>query len=175
MRAHIIRDGRVVNTIEVGSLSDFPNAIDASIGGSIGDLWDGHTCAPPPKWASVADGQVAITAASDAKAKAVRDKITAGISAAEMASWPIKRGEALAYQAKGVLAVDADAPMLTLEATARGITTAALVLKVMAKATMLSTLEAAIAGRNGALNDAAAAAATLGDLNAIDTEGGWPA
>ena len=41
MRAHIINNGIVENTIEVDSLSVFPNLIDASLGGQIGDLWDG--------------------------------------------------------------------------------------------------------------------------------------
>ena len=39
MRAHIIENGVVVNTIEVESLSFLPNLIDASLGGSIGDSY----------------------------------------------------------------------------------------------------------------------------------------
>lgn len=42
MKAHIInKDGVIINTIIVDSVNDFPGIIDASIGGSIGDLWDG--------------------------------------------------------------------------------------------------------------------------------------
>lgn len=38
MRAHQIdKDGNIINTIEVKSLSDFPNLVDASIGGGKGD------------------------------------------------------------------------------------------------------------------------------------------
>lgn len=37
MRAHIIDSGVIVNTIEVESLDAFPGAVDASLGGSIGD------------------------------------------------------------------------------------------------------------------------------------------
>lgn len=111
-------------------------------------------------------------AAADRKAKTVRDTFVANISAAEMASWPIKRAEALAYQASGSAA---DAPNLALEAQARGITLADLVTKVLDKAAALSALEAAIAGRCGALQDAARAATTVAELAAIDIESGWPA
>ena len=47
MRAHIIKDGKVVNTIVVDSLGIFPNLIDANQGGSIGDLWDGYVFTKP--------------------------------------------------------------------------------------------------------------------------------
>ena len=46
MRAHVIKDGVVVNTIMVNSLDDFPNLIDAETG-SIGYLWDGATLTAP--------------------------------------------------------------------------------------------------------------------------------
>jgi hypothetical protein len=48
VRAHVIEDGKVVNTIEVESLDFLPNLVDASLGGSIGDAWDGLMFAPPP-------------------------------------------------------------------------------------------------------------------------------
>lgn len=42
MRAHQIGEGGlIINTIEVESLQDFENLIDASLGGGIGDTWDG--------------------------------------------------------------------------------------------------------------------------------------
>lgn len=113
-----------------------------------------------------------IIAAADCKAKSVRDTLVANISAAEMASWPIKRAEALAYQAS---ASAADAPNLALEAQARGIALGDLVTKVLDKAAALSALEAAIAGRCGALQDAARAVTTVAELAAIDIESGWPA
>lgn len=47
MRAHIIENGIVTNTIEVESLDFLPNLIDGSEGG-IGWTWDGETLAPPP-------------------------------------------------------------------------------------------------------------------------------
>ena len=47
MRAHIIENGVVVNTILVDSLDILPNLIDAELGGSIGDLYDGTTFTKP--------------------------------------------------------------------------------------------------------------------------------
>lgn len=42
MRAHQLGEGGlIINTIEVDSLQDFENLIDASLGGGIGDAWDG--------------------------------------------------------------------------------------------------------------------------------------
>ena len=43
MKAHIIENGVVVNTIVVENLQVLPNLISAENGGSIGDLWDGQT------------------------------------------------------------------------------------------------------------------------------------
>jgi hypothetical protein len=47
MRAHIIENGIVINTIEVESLDFMPNLISGETGG-IGWLWDGETLSPPP-------------------------------------------------------------------------------------------------------------------------------
>jgi len=47
MRAHIIENGVVVNTIEVEDLEVFPNLIDAELGGQIGDAWDGENFVSP--------------------------------------------------------------------------------------------------------------------------------
>lgn len=47
MRAHVIQDGVVTNTILVDSLDFMPNLVDASNGGKIGDLWDGESFTTP--------------------------------------------------------------------------------------------------------------------------------
>lgn len=47
MRAHVIKDGVVANTIEVKSLDFMPGLIDAAQGGVIGDLWDGMEFTKP--------------------------------------------------------------------------------------------------------------------------------
>ena len=47
MRAHVIKDGKVINTIEVESLDFMPGLIEATEG-SIGWLWDGAKLSAPP-------------------------------------------------------------------------------------------------------------------------------
>lgn len=47
MRAHVIENGVVVNTIEVESLDFLPNLVEATEGG-IGWLYDGQTFNAPP-------------------------------------------------------------------------------------------------------------------------------
>mgnify|MGYP001604795296 CR=1 FL=1 len=48
MRAHIVKDGKVVNTIEVESLDLMPGLISGENGGGIGDSWDGKKFITPP-------------------------------------------------------------------------------------------------------------------------------
>ena len=69
MRAHVIKNGKVVNTIEVESLDFMPDLIEASIG-TIGDLWDGVAFTHP------APDMVAIKAAKWEQIKAERDRLT---------------------------------------------------------------------------------------------------
>ena len=49
MRAHVIENGKVVNTIEIERLDLIPNLslVDASLGGSIGDTFDGKDFIKP--------------------------------------------------------------------------------------------------------------------------------
>lgn len=110
----------------------------------------------------------------DRLAKSKRDSIVADVSPAEMASWPIKRAESLAYGAKGEAATDADAPTVAKEAAKRGVSTVVLVAKVLDKAEKLSDLEALIAGNNGRINDAINAADTVEAVNEVDINSGWP-
>ena len=46
LRAHVIENGKVANTIEVEPLDVLPNLIDASLGGQIGDGWSGTDIVP---------------------------------------------------------------------------------------------------------------------------------
>lgn len=121
-----------------------------------------------------AEQQAAMIREADLIAKRKRDAITADYSPAEMASWPIKRAEALAWQASGS---DADAPNLAVEAAARQATVASLVARVIDKANQLAQLEAVIAGYTGYLHDQirAVAAEDRSALDAIDLQRGWPA
>lgn len=140
----IIRNGQPVSSDDV--------AVQAII--------DGYT---------LADARAEITARIDALAKAKRDAVVASISPAEMASWSIKRAEAAAYDG-----TDASAPFLAAEASARGVTTAALVNKVTEKGAMLSGLEAAISGTSGRHGDAVKALVTFESIAAYDYSSGWP-
>ena len=47
MKAHIIKNGKVVNTILIDSLSE--GMLDASLGGSIDDSWDGTVFTAPSR------------------------------------------------------------------------------------------------------------------------------
>lgn len=104
-------------------------------------------------------------------AKRLRDKVINSISAGEMASWPIKLSEAAKFAATGK---DSDAPMLTAEATARGISTAALVQKVGGNATVFAGLEAEIGGIDGKHRDAIKALKTFEEVSHYDFSAGWP-
>lgn len=119
---------------------------------------------------TLAEKKAQIVQEIDRHAKHLRDEVVENISPAEMASWPIKRTEALAYQADNTTTV----PSLSMEAAARGVTVAVLAEKVLAKATLLSALEAAIAGKCGALSDTANAAIDEASLLAININSGWP-
>ena len=46
MKAHIIENGTVINTIEVESLDFMPNLVEATVGG-IGWLYDGQSFTDP--------------------------------------------------------------------------------------------------------------------------------
>jgi hypothetical protein len=48
MRAHIVENGVVVNTVVVTSLSDLPNLIDGEVGG-IGWRYENGTLISPPQ------------------------------------------------------------------------------------------------------------------------------
>lgn len=100
-----------------------------------------------------------------------RNQVIAGYSPGEMASWPIKRAEALAYQTSGDAAT---APNLAAEASSRGIGLAALVAKVLADAARFAGVESAIAGTSGRHRDAVRTLTTHADITAYDYSVGWP-
>lgn len=104
-------------------------------------------------------------------AKGLRDKAISGISAGEMAGWPIKLAEARAYAADPA---GAQTPMLAAEAAARGVTVADLVGKVGGNSAKFAALEAAIGGTDGRHRDALAKLTTFYDVAAYDLTAGWP-
>ena len=104
-------------------------------------------------------------------AKSLRDKVVKAISPGEMASWPIKLAEAARFATTGL---DSDAPMLTAEAKARGITTAAIAARVSGNGSGFAALEAAIGGIDGKHRDAIKALTTFDAINGYDYSTGWP-
>lgn len=121
---------------------------------------------------SLTDTKAEVCARINEHARSLRDAAVSGTSAAEMASWPIKRAEAQAYT---ISANAADAPVLYAEAVARGVPLADIVARVQANAAALSMLEAAIAGVSGKHRDAVNALGTFGAVLAYDFSTGWPA
>ena len=75
MRAHVIENGVVTNTIEIERLDLIPglNLIDAGQGGTIGDSWDGQAFTPPvppvPPAPTIAEYQAAAQQYLDTKAR----------------------------------------------------------------------------------------------------------
>ena len=104
-----------------------------------------------------------------AMARTKYDTVTAGISAAEMAGWPILLSEAVAYRAGSTTH-----PALDAEASIRGITVDALVQKVESNAVAFQAARAAIAGTDGKKRDEIDALASFEAVAAYDVAGGWP-
>ncbi len=105
-------------------------------------------------------------------ATTLRDRLVAGVSAAEMAGWAIKLAEAKAYDAAngfGVLT-----PALSAEAEAAKSSLADLVQVVLAKAAVLTSAEAQISGVKTMHKNAIANLTTFEDIAAYDFTGGWP-
>lgn len=129
---------------------------------AVQDIVDGYT---------LDEAKSAYCAKVAALAKAKRDCVVATISAGELASWPVKLAEAGAYARTGA---PADAPLLSIEATARGVTLDALMAKVAGNAQTFAALEAGIAGTDGRHRDAIAALPDWASLYAYDYRTGWP-
>lgn len=100
----------------------------------------------------------------DIVAMSLRDQVTVNTSPAEMSSWPLKLKEA---QAGG-------GPMLSLEASYRGVSEADLITKVLTKANTLATLEAHISGVAGKHTDAINALTDIETVRVYDMRADWP-
>ena len=79
--------------------------------------------------------------------------------------------KAIAYAQSGNAA---QAPMLSAEAAARGITLGAMLTRVQANANAFAALEAAIGGADGKHRDALAALQSFEAVLAYDLTAGWP-
>ncbi len=149
---------------------------DSLIAGEAGPIAPYVPPAEPPE-PTFEEKRTAKLKSVDILAKQKRDDIVQNYSAAEMASWPIKREEALKWIANPNYDIVAQlAPSLNTEASYRQVSLDALVTKVLEKANQFSLLEAAIAGYTGYLQDLIRAI-NIGDtvaLDAIDVNAGWP-
>ena len=119
---------------------------------------------PDTEFQTLAEAQADRSAVVDQVAASLRGRATAGVSPAEMSSWPLKLAAANA----------GGGAMLQLEAQYRGITEAALIALVLDSAAQLSQLEAIIAGVSGKHRDAIAALGTIEEVCAYDMRADWP-
>lgn len=131
--------------------------------------WNGENWTLPPDKAAqrLADAKTAKLSAVNAAAQAFINRAAHLDSTPdfEIRTWVIQAAEAKAW------ASDKTAPTPTLNtiATARGVPADLLKQKALEKALAFETLVATVAGQRQAIEDRIHAAATLDDLNAIDT------
>ena len=118
---------------------------------------------------TLAQAKVEMKREVSAKAREKYDLVTAGISAAEMAGWPILLSEALTYRASGTVGAAIQA-----EATIRGIAVADLVTKIEGNAAQFQAARAAIAGTDGRKRDEIDALTTFEAVTAYSIDEGWP-
>ncbi len=141
-----------------------------SIDGANGDDIDAAIMAVAASY-PVGDAANYVCKQVEALATAKRNAVVAPYSPGEMASWPIKRAEALAYQVSNN---ESDAPNLSVEANARGLSLPALAGKVLQDAARFAGIEAAIAGVSGRHRDAVRALATHQAIAEYDYNTDWP-
>lgn len=119
---------------------------------------------------SVEQAQALKKAEISAHATALRNRVIAGYSAGELASWSLKLGEARAFDASSSAAT----PILSVESSMRGVSLENLVQRVLQNGTLFSMAEAAIAGCEGFHRDALDRCATFEEVAAYDFMAGWP-
>jgi hypothetical protein len=112
-----------------------------------------------------------VLAKIEEKAAEQRAKVTYPASPQEMASWTEKMRQARAFDASSL---DADAPMLAAEASARHTTTVDIAQRVLANAAAYTRAEGLIAGTSGRHRDAVRALADVDAVLAYDYLAGWP-
>lgn len=150
----------MMQTIENGVPRDMTRA-------EVLEWYDSASASP---WLDFESAQADLSARIDSQSKSARDAITQSYSAGEMSSWPIKRSQALRFRATGD---EADAPMLVDEAGYRRVSVSELADLVLAKADVLASLEARIAGESGYLQDQLRAADSMAAVEAFARSQGW--
>lgn len=170
MRAHVIQNGKVVNTIEVESLDFMPNLVDAAQGGKICDLWDGVRFSEPPRYASIETGRANMMATVNAECDKRMSALVAGYPENEQKTFAKQEDEARAYMTNPANAT----PMIDALAATRGIDKGVLVSRIIAKADLFAQYSGAVIGYRQKLEDQINAAQTVEALSAIDITSGWP-
>lgn len=92
---HINSDGVIVATLHVDSLNLFHTLIDASVGGEIGDTWDGTAIVKKPR--DVAAEKAAFIIQVKAEAAALTQQVLQGLGS----EYELAEKEATAYKAAG--------------------------------------------------------------------------
>lgn len=103
------------------------------------------------------------------KAREKYDLVTAGISAAEMAGWPILVSEAIAFRSTGEIG-----PAIQLESSIRDVAVEDLVSKIERNAAAFQSVRSAIAGTDGRKRDEIDSLLSFEEVAAYDVYGGWP-
>lgn len=125
-----------------------------------GEFWNGADI----EFATLAEAQADRIRVVEACAAAIRGRVVADTSPAEMASWTLKLTEARA----------GGGPMLALEAQYRGISEESLIEKILGNAQGLAAAEAMIAGISGKHADAINALDSIEAVCAYDMRTDWP-
>jgi len=95
MRAHVITDGKVSNTIEVDSLDFMPGLLNAELGGTIGDLWNGTVFSKVPR--DIPAEKAAFIAQVKSEAGQLTTQVLQGLGS----EYELNEAEAIAYKAAG--------------------------------------------------------------------------
>lgn len=118
---------------------------------------------------SLSECQDALCKEIDKHAARLRDKVTEGVSPAEMASWSLKSVEASAKEVDPAAAT----PMLDQEADVRGVSVDSIAARVRVNAAALMSSEAAIAGIAGKHKDAVRTLTSFDQVAAYDWHVDW--
>ena len=124
-----------------------------------------------PNIAELAEAKALLQGMIETHGAKLREKITFPTSPVEMSSWPIKFAEAIKYSATKD---PADAPILSIEASTRGVTLDSLAQRVFNNSQQLTVVEAMIAGIVGRHKDAVDQLNDINTVLAYDWSIGWP-
>ena len=143
MKAHVIENGKVANTIVVKSLSDLPNLVDATMG-SVGDSYNNGVFTSPaptnPRYRTADEAKAAMIAFIDRFTLSV----TGPVPQDEKLSWDAKE-----QAAEAIIAETATAKQTKLiqdEADITGETAETLSATIVAKATAYRSVVSRVAG-----------------------------